>query len=65
MTEDRCSVLADSITRQSDLNPGVAEKALAEAKEAYAAVDVADHTAYLEASDRLISAQAMVDSLPK
>jgi F-type H+-transporting ATPase subunit epsilon len=65
VTEERCSVLADSITRQVDLNAGVAEKALAQAKEDYAATDMMDRNAYREASDKLISAQAMVDSLPR
>jgi len=65
VTEERCSVLADSITRQADLNAGVAEKALAQAKEDYAATDIMDSNAYREASDKLISAQAMVDSLPR
>jgi F-type H+-transporting ATPase subunit epsilon len=63
VTEDRCSVLADDITRQSELNIQVAEGALAKAQEAYAAVDIADRDAYREATDRLISAQAMVDSV--
>jgi F-type H+-transporting ATPase subunit epsilon len=65
VTEERCSVLADSITRQADLNAGVAEKALVQAKEDYAATDLIDSNAYREASDKLISAQAMVDSLPR
>jgi F-type H+-transporting ATPase subunit epsilon len=63
VTEDRCSVLADDITRQSDLNIHVAEKALAKALEAYSTVDIADRDEYREATDRLISAQAMVDSI--
>jgi F-type H+-transporting ATPase subunit epsilon len=65
VTEERCSVLADLITRQADLNAGVAEKALVQAKEDYAATDLMDSNAYREASDKLISAQAMVDSLPR
>jgi F-type H+-transporting ATPase subunit epsilon len=65
VTEERCSVLADSITRQADLNAGVAEKALVQAKEDYAATDIMDSNSYREASDKLISAQAMVDSLPR
>jgi F-type H+-transporting ATPase subunit epsilon len=64
ITETQCAVLADSITRQSELDPAKAQAALAEAKTAYDAVDLADRDAYREASDRLISAQAMVDSLP-
>jgi F-type H+-transporting ATPase subunit epsilon len=63
VTEDRCSVLADDITRQSDLNMQTAETALANAKEAYEAVDTANRDDYREATDRLISAQAMVDSI--
>jgi F-type H+-transporting ATPase subunit epsilon len=63
VTEDRCSVLADDITRKSDLDIHVAETALTKAREAYDAVDIANREYYLEASDRLISAQAMVDSI--
>jgi F-type H+-transporting ATPase subunit epsilon len=63
VTEDRCSVLADDITRKSDLDPQRAEAALADAKTAYDAVDINNRDDYREASDRLISAQAMVDSI--
>jgi F-type H+-transporting ATPase subunit epsilon len=63
VTEARCSVLADSITRQADLDPQVAAAALQKAKEDYAAFDFNDPHAYLEASDQLISAQAMVDAV--
>lgn len=63
VTEERCSVLADNIIRQSDLNPQKAAAALEEAKAAYAATDIANRHDYLTASDRLISAQAMVDSI--
>jgi F-type H+-transporting ATPase subunit epsilon len=63
VTEERCSVLADSITRQADLDSHAAAELLQKAKDEYAATDFADHDAYLEASDRLISAQAMVDSV--
>ena len=63
VTEERCSVLADDIIRQSDLNPQRAVTALEEAKAAYDAVDINDHDEYIIASDRLISAQAMVDSV--
>jgi F-type H+-transporting ATPase subunit epsilon len=63
VTEERCSVLADDITRQSDLDIHGAEGALAKAKEAYDAVDITNRDDYREASDRLISAQAMVDSI--
>jgi F-type H+-transporting ATPase subunit epsilon len=64
ITETRCSVLADDITRQSQLNATTAAEGLETAKAAYEAVNMADQTAYREASDRLITAQAMVDSLP-
>ncbi len=63
ITETRCAVLADSITRQSELNAATAAEALNAAKVAYDAADMADADAYREASDRLISAQAMVDSV--
>jgi len=63
ITEEHCAVLADDITKQSDLNPSVAAEALAKAKEAYAAVDIQDSDAYRIATDKLISAQAMVDSV--
>jgi F-type H+-transporting ATPase subunit epsilon len=64
VTEDRCSVLADSITRQADLEPDKAAERLAAAKEEYEAADFTMAEAYREASDKLISAQAMVDALP-
>jgi len=64
ITEEHCAVLADDITKQSELNASVATDALAKAKEAYAAVDTQDRDAYRIVSDKLISAQAMVDSLP-
>jgi F-type H+-transporting ATPase subunit epsilon len=63
VTEDRCSVLADDITPKSDLDPQRAAAALAEAKTAYDATDINNRDDYREASDRLISAQAMVDSI--
>jgi F-type H+-transporting ATPase subunit epsilon len=63
ITETQCAVLADSITRQSELDPGKAQAALAEAKATFSAVSLTDGDAYRDASDRLISAQAMVDSL--
>ncbi len=64
VTEERCSVLADDITRQADLDHARAAEALEEAKAAYAATDIANREDYIAASDRLISAQAMVDSAP-
>ena len=64
VTETYCAVLADAIIRQSELDPAKAAEGLTQAKAAYDAVDIADADAYREASDRLISAQAMVDSIP-
>ena len=63
VTESRCAVLADAIIPQEELDAGVAQAALVEAKAAYDAVDISDSTAYREASDNLISAQAMLDSV--
>ena len=63
VTEDRCSVLADSITKQSDLNTTAAEEALTKAKADYNTTDITNRAAYIEANDKLISAQAMVDSV--
>jgi F-type H+-transporting ATPase subunit epsilon len=62
VTEERCSVLADDITRQADLNPQRAAALLEEAKAAYDTVDITNREDYIIASDSLISAQAMVDS---
>jgi F-type H+-transporting ATPase subunit epsilon len=63
ITEEHCAVLADDITKQSDLNPSVAAESLEKAKQAYAEVDIQDSDAYRIATDKLISAQAMVDSV--
>ena len=63
ITESRIAVLADAIIPQADLDPAVANAAVAEAKAAYDAVDIADGDAYREVSDKLISAQAMLDSI--
>jgi F-type H+-transporting ATPase subunit epsilon len=63
VTESRCAVLADAIIPQEELDAGVAQAAVTEAKAAYDAVDISDTTAYREASDNLISAQAMLDSV--
>jgi F-type H+-transporting ATPase subunit epsilon len=63
ITETHCAVLADAIIRQSELDPATAAAAVAEAKAAYDATDIHDRDAYREATDRLISAQAMVDSI--
>lgn len=62
VTEGRCSVLSDEIIRQADIDAAAAQAKLAEAKAAFAAVNLQDADAYREASDALISAQAMVDS---
>jgi F-type H+-transporting ATPase subunit epsilon len=63
ITETHCAVLADAIIRQADLDPAAAQAAVTEARAAYDAVDIMDRDAYREVSDRLISAQAMVDSI--
>jgi F-type H+-transporting ATPase subunit epsilon len=63
VTESRCAVLAEQIIPQDELDEGTARAALSEAQAAYDAVDLNDTDAYREVSDRLISAQAMVDSL--
>jgi F-type H+-transporting ATPase subunit epsilon len=63
VTEESCAVLADSIIRQSELDPAAAAEALAAAKAAYAATTITDREAYLAASDALITAQARVDSI--
>lgn len=62
VTEEHCSVLADDITRKAELNPREAAEALAAAKAAYGPGTFADLHDYVTASDRLISAQAMVDA---
>ena len=63
ITESYCAVLADGIVRQSELDPAKAAAGVVEAQAAYAAVDMTNAEAYREVSDRLISAQAMVDSI--
>ncbi len=63
VTESRCAVLADAIIPQEELDAATAQTLVAEAKAGYDAVDLADSDAYREASDRLISAQAMLDSV--
>lgn len=63
ITESRCAVLADAIIPQKELDPAAAQAALAEAQGVYDAVDIHDQDAYRNATDRLISAQAMVDSV--
>src|SRR5271156_2193685 len=49
ITETHCSVLADSIPRQSQLDPAKAAEILKAAKAAYDAVDINDPDAYREA----------------
>jgi F-type H+-transporting ATPase subunit epsilon len=63
ITETHCAVLADAIIRQSELDPAQAATLLSEAKTDYDATDINDPDAYRIASDNLISAQAMVDSI--
>ena len=63
VTESRCAVLADAIIPQAELDADAANAAVAEAQAAYDAVDMQDADAYREVSDKLISAQAMVDSI--
>lgn len=63
ITESRIAVLADEIVPQADLDAGKAAEALAQAKAVYEAVNQNDTDAYREASDKLISAQAMVDAI--
>lgn len=63
ITESHCAVLADAIIPQEELDGATAQGLVAEAKAAYDAVDMTDRDAYREASDRLISAQAMLDSV--
>lgn len=63
ITESRCSVLADEIIRRADIDLEEAKALLATAKSAFEAVDIQDSDAYREASDNLIAAQAMVDSV--
>ncbi|WP_298282816.1 ATP synthase F1 subunit epsilon [Acidocella sp.] len=64
VTESRVAVLADEIVRQSEINAAKAAEALTAAKDAFAAVSLDDAEAYREASDTLIAAQALVDSVP-
>jgi F-type H+-transporting ATPase subunit epsilon len=63
ITESYCAVLADGIIRQSDLDPAKAAEGVTAAQAAYDATDMNDAEAYRLATDRLISAQAMVDSI--
>lgn len=63
ITESRIAVLADEIVPQADLDAAKAADALAQAKAAYEAVNQNDADAYRDASDKLISAQAMVDAI--
>jgi F-type H+-transporting ATPase subunit epsilon len=62
VTESRCAVLADTIIPQEELDAATAQAELTAAQADYDAVDMHDADAYREASDRLISAQAKLDS---
>lgn len=63
ITEERCTVLADAITRLADIDADTAGDELARAETAYREVNEADHGDWRTASDRLITAQARVDAL--
>ncbi|MCW8305814.1 ATP synthase F1 subunit epsilon [Acidiphilium sp. PA] len=63
ITETRCTVLADQIMKPSEINRETAMEQLAAAETAYREVDEADTTAWRNASDRLITAQARIDAL--
>ena len=63
VTEERCTVLADAIQPVADLDPQAASRELSEAEQALAAADMHDIDAYRTATDRLIAAQAKVDTL--
>jgi F-type H+-transporting ATPase subunit epsilon len=63
VTEDRCTVLADHIMKLSEIDRDTATDQLAAAEVAYREVDESDTTAWRNASDRLITAQAQVDAL--
>lgn len=62
VTETNCTVLADAIVKVADLDTQRAARELEAAERAYANVNADDSEAYRLASDRLISAQAMVDA---
>ncbi|MCF3945738.1 ATP synthase F1 subunit epsilon [Acidiphilium sp. AL] len=63
VTEERCTVLADAIMKLAELDAQDAADELARAEADYREVDEADASAYRAASDRLITAQAKVDTL--
>lgn len=62
VTEERCTVLADAIQPLADLDSAAAARELAEAEQALASADMNDTDAYRMATDRLITAQAKVDT---
>lgn len=63
VTEERCTVLADAIMKLAELDAQDAADELARVEADYREVDEADASAYRAASDRLITAQAKVDTL--
>lgn len=63
ITEVRCTVLADAITKLGEIDPLKAADELAAAEAAWRETDDADEIAWRDASDRLITAQARVDAL--
>ena len=63
VTEERCTVLADSITKLDDLNRDEASDELKAAEDAMRDIDIHDEAAYREASDRLIAAEARMDAI--
>ncbi|HQT84191.1 MAG: ATP synthase F1 subunit epsilon [Acidiphilium sp. 37-64-53] len=63
ITETRCTVLADEIMKLADINRDTAAEQLTAAETEYREVDEADPTAWRNASDRLITAQARIDAL--
>lgn len=63
VTEERCTVLADSILKPAELDAHDAADELARAEAGYRDVDETNQAAWRAASDRLITAQAKVDAL--
>jgi F-type H+-transporting ATPase subunit epsilon len=62
VTETSCTVLADAIIKVTDLDARRAAQDFEAAERTLAATNIGDAEAYRLASDRLISAQAMVDA---
>jgi F-type H+-transporting ATPase subunit epsilon len=63
ITETRCTVLADQIMKPSEIDRDAASDELTAAEAEYRAVDEANPTAWRNASDRLITAEARIDAL--